>query len=786
MPTLIYCDVDGIDRQFALGKEPVLVGRAAECTIRSDDARMSRMHARFVMEEGTLWVEDLGSANGVYVGYDKVRRSQVPLGEIVVVGSIVFQAAGPNLTLPPPYGVHATLAQWLSLERKGRRAIEDERNAFAKRVGDLHAQIAAADGGNTEALRSELADLDAALRVADSARMTAERETQSVRETLASARQHQAAQLDALRTELAAEKNARALVEAQRAVENATAVAEAEQRDRLLAQQRNEATAAARAEAVAAAGQINDKLAHLGAQLADVEQQVNKAEKESAAAQIRAQGAERNLAQARAQAAAAARVKADLATRATVAEQRAAELAERVEALTLELSTVNSHAAIAQREQVVSDLRAAETALSQAAARHAAELADALAAANAQSEAQFAERLAERQRELDALLGARVQELRDAAAAREREFAEQLALARDGGDTRTVRVSIPTASSATMEFAATTDSEVAAASAAHDEFERLSQQAAEATNALIALRLQSDARATSYTAEIATLMARIADGERVLGTTAMRATQAEATALELQRAVSNADTMAKALANDVTASMRRAVDAENRASAVAREHADAISRFTAGEARIEQLERGLSEAQGALADVVTANDALKTDYAAATVRLAAIEPQLRDATQQLLVTRKSLDDAEARLDAARRRLDDDADAVGQANAWRAQLDGALIALTDAERRLADSQAMARADAQHRADVALMAPTTAPTPSADAAAQFATLEESIDSLRANIRAARDEAAAMPASSSVEVVTSAIDQADDEMQRARQAVRALLRWAGLGEP
>ena len=782
MPTLIYCDVDGIDRQFALGNEPVLVGRAAECTIRSDDARMSRMHARFVMEEGTLWVEDLGSANGVYVGYDKVRRSPVPLGEIIVVGSIVFQAAGPNLTLPPPYGVHATLAQWLSLERKGRRAIEDERNAFAKRVGDLHAQIASADGGNTEALRSELADLDAALRVADSARMTAERETQSIRETLASARQHQAAQLDALRAELTAEKNARALVEAQRAVENATAVAEAEQRDRLLAQQRNDATAAVRAEAVAASSQTEAKLAQVTSQLATVEQQISKSEKDAAAAQIRAQGAERNLAQARAQTAAAERLKGELETRATTAEQRATELAERVEALTLELATVNSHAAIAQREQVVSDLRAAESALSQAAARHAAELADALAAANAQSEAHFAERLAERQRELDALLGARVQELRDAAAAREREFAEQLALARDG-DTRTVRVAIPTMSNATIEFPAMTDADVAAAISNNDELERLSQQAAEATNALIALRLQTDARATSYTTEIATLMARIADGERVLGSTAMRATQAEATVEELQRAVSNADTMAKALANDVTAAMRRAVDADNRASAAVREHADAISRFTAGEARIEQLERGLSEAQGALADLVSANDALKTDYAAATVRLAAIEPQLREATQQLLITRKTLDDAEARLDAARRQLDEDADTIGQATAWRAQLDGALIALTDAERRLADAQAMARADAQHRADVALL--STSPAPSADAAAHFATLEESIDSLRANIRAARDEAAAMPANSSVEVVTSAIDQADDEMQRARQAVRALLRWAGLAE-
>ena len=47
MATLIYSDTDGIDRSFSLGNEPVVVGRAAECAIRSDDPRVSRMHARF-------------------------------------------------------------------------------------------------------------------------------------------------------------------------------------------------------------------------------------------------------------------------------------------------------------------------------------------------------------------------------------------------------------------------------------------------------------------------------------------------------------------------------------------------------------------------------------------------------------------------------------------------------------------------------------------------------------------------------------------------------------------
>ena len=56
MATLVYSDVDGVDRSFPLGSDPVVVGRAAECAIRSDDPRVSRMHARFYLEQGILWV----------------------------------------------------------------------------------------------------------------------------------------------------------------------------------------------------------------------------------------------------------------------------------------------------------------------------------------------------------------------------------------------------------------------------------------------------------------------------------------------------------------------------------------------------------------------------------------------------------------------------------------------------------------------------------------------------------------------------------------------------------
>ncbi|MGE5181292.1 MAG: FHA domain-containing protein, partial [Acidobacteriota bacterium] len=143
MATLVYSDVDGIDKTFALGPDPVTVGRAAECAIRSDDPRVSRVHARFFLDQGALWVEDLGSSNGIYVGPHKVTRAAVPIGEIVLVGSLMIRLLPASGTLPPPIGLHGTLAQWLEMERKAKAAIEDERDAFAKRVGELHQEMRA-------------------------------------------------------------------------------------------------------------------------------------------------------------------------------------------------------------------------------------------------------------------------------------------------------------------------------------------------------------------------------------------------------------------------------------------------------------------------------------------------------------------------------------------------------------------------------------------------------------------------------------------------------------------
>jgi chromosome segregation ATPase len=293
MATLVYSDVDGADRSFALGAEPVLVGRGAECAIRSNDPRVSRTHARFFVEQGALWVEDLGSANGIYVGPQKVQRAPVPTGEIVLVGSLMIRLLPTSGTLPPPIGLHGTLAQWLEMERRARANLEEERDAFVKRVGELFDEIRTLREANgvgasdAEALRAELDQM----------------------------RRESAAEVEIAKLDAAKAREARALTDTQAGIATAEKLAES---DMTIASLQNQ-LAEARSALAEAASSGEARAAQ--DQLAAVQGRADKAEKELVTAQIRAQGAERNLAGANTQAA-----KAE--TRASELEHELAQKAE--------------------------------------------------------------------------------------------------------------------------------------------------------------------------------------------------------------------------------------------------------------------------------------------------------------------------------------------------------------------------------------------------------------------------------------------------------------------------
>ena len=102
MPKLIYHDSDGMDKVLQLSSEAVLIGRATECQVQTQDAMVSRRHAR-IFWDGNYWIEDLGSSNGVYVGNDKVQKAPFRPGDTVTCGSLILRLM-PDTSRPSTTG----------------------------------------------------------------------------------------------------------------------------------------------------------------------------------------------------------------------------------------------------------------------------------------------------------------------------------------------------------------------------------------------------------------------------------------------------------------------------------------------------------------------------------------------------------------------------------------------------------------------------------------------------------------------------------------------------------
>lgn len=72
---------------------PLLVGRSREAKFRIQQERVSRRHCEFTVDEGVVYVRDLGSTNGTHLEGTPVPSDQtlrVPPGALVRVGSIGF------------------------------------------------------------------------------------------------------------------------------------------------------------------------------------------------------------------------------------------------------------------------------------------------------------------------------------------------------------------------------------------------------------------------------------------------------------------------------------------------------------------------------------------------------------------------------------------------------------------------------------------------------------------------------------------------------------------------
>lgn len=86
-------DVISVDSNNSI----VTIGRLPECTISvAGDPDASRQHARVSRRDGEWWLEDMGSANGTFIGeFAQSRKITVPVkllaGQIFRIGLTRFR-----------------------------------------------------------------------------------------------------------------------------------------------------------------------------------------------------------------------------------------------------------------------------------------------------------------------------------------------------------------------------------------------------------------------------------------------------------------------------------------------------------------------------------------------------------------------------------------------------------------------------------------------------------------------------------------------------------------------
>jgi len=96
VPRLLWRDAQGIEGSLDLTSAEIKVGRAMDCAIRTDDAMVSRHHARIFWGGGGYVLEDLSSANGVYFQEQRVQSHLFKHGDAVRCGSLWLRFVDPN------------------------------------------------------------------------------------------------------------------------------------------------------------------------------------------------------------------------------------------------------------------------------------------------------------------------------------------------------------------------------------------------------------------------------------------------------------------------------------------------------------------------------------------------------------------------------------------------------------------------------------------------------------------------------------------------------------------
>src|SRR6185503_15270164 len=87
---LVMFRADGERRSFSLPRTVTVIGRREDCDLRIPLGDVSRKHCRFIADNDTLKIEDLGSSNGTFHNGVRIQEAIVNPGDSVQVGPVMF------------------------------------------------------------------------------------------------------------------------------------------------------------------------------------------------------------------------------------------------------------------------------------------------------------------------------------------------------------------------------------------------------------------------------------------------------------------------------------------------------------------------------------------------------------------------------------------------------------------------------------------------------------------------------------------------------------------------
>jgi CheY-like chemotaxis protein len=110
---------------------PFVMGRQRDCDHRIENPFVSRRHCSLFLQEGAVWVQDLGSYNGTYVNHDRLEHAR-PLrdGDTLQVAFIPFRVRLPARPEAPPVEP-ADEVKAMALVREPHRVLVVEDNEDA-------------------------------------------------------------------------------------------------------------------------------------------------------------------------------------------------------------------------------------------------------------------------------------------------------------------------------------------------------------------------------------------------------------------------------------------------------------------------------------------------------------------------------------------------------------------------------------------------------------------------------------------------------------------------------